>query len=262
MKHLISAVGAAALLLSAPAAVAGSMVAGSKAEPVVEPAPVAPPAPTAPAYDWTGFYAGGYLGGARADIDVIDRDGYNGLDGDGDFDYSTGTGLIGGVQAGYNVQSGNFVYGIEGELGYMDLDGSEQFPDFQDDPLREDDSVAAIEMGAYGSITGRAGYAVDNVLFYAKGGVAAARAEVSYTDPNPLGLTLESGTSAKETMTGWTLGGGVEYGVSQNFTVKAEYMYMDLGDITHTAVDNNGNDRRFKHEVTAHTLKVGANYRF
>lgn len=246
-----------ALALSASVAAAGG-----KMDPIIEPAPVAPPPPTAPAYDWTGFYVGGHLGAGRADIDVIDRDGYNGIDGAGDFDYSTDTGLIGGVQAGYNLQSGNFVYGIEGELGYMDLDGSEQFPDFQGDPARVDDSVAAIEMGAYGTLTGRAGFAADNVLFYAKGGVAAARAEVSYTDPNPTGVVLDSGTSAKETMTGWTLGGGVEYGVSQNFTVKAEYMYMDLGDITHTATTPQGSEFRFKHEVTAHTFKIGANYRF
>lgn len=234
-------------------------IGGTKIEPVMEPEVVEPPA--APAYDWTGFYAGGHIGAGQADVDTRFNP---------EFDYSTDTGLLGGVQAGYNVQQGNFVFGIEAELGYMDLSGSDESEGGSEIrpsagevgseiALPPGTSSASIETGAYGSLTGRAGYAIDNVLLYGKGGIAAARVEVAAT------LRTGSGSgsgSAKETMTGWTVGGGVEYGVSQDFTVKAEYMYMDLGDISHDLEVGGTPVGSATHDVTAHTFKIGANYRF
>jgi outer membrane immunogenic protein len=127
-----------------------------------------------------------------------------------------------------------------------------------------DDSRASIDTDWYVSLTGRIGYAFDNTLLYLKGGVTGVHTEVSFIDTDPTGLTLVSGTSATDTLWGPTIGGGVEYALSRNFTIRAEYMYVNIDDsISHTALGSNGSTYTFKHEIgDMHTAKIGFTYRF
>ena len=154
----------------------------------------APPAPpvadvaTAPAYLWAGGYAGVYGGYKWGETDVTsDDDGWNG-----------------GVYGGYNWQADNFVYGIEGDLGYSGADGG--------------NALASTDQGAEGSLRARIGYDMNPFLVYGTAGVAATNLEV----------TTATG-SEDNTMVGYTVGAGVETFLTENVTARVEYRYSDYG---------------------------------
>lgn len=220
-------------------------------------APVVAPVPVV--FTWTGPYVGLFAGWAWADAELSDKDGYNPT---GTFEYDT-DGFYGGALAGYNYQWNWLVVGIEGELAWMDLDGDEQDPVFDGAVGRDGDSIASIEAGLYGAITARAGVAFDRVLVYGKGGFAFADVDASFTDDNAAGTTLVSGTSQEDWVGGYTIGGGAEVAVTQNITMRGEYMFTDLGDLDHTATDNLGSTFKFEHDLDdIHTVKVGLSYKF
>jgi outer membrane immunogenic protein len=204
-------------------------------------------------YDWTGAYIAAFAGGAWGDVDVDDVNGYNGAVA-GDFDYDA-DGFFGGVLAGYNWQNNRLVFGIEGALGYLGLDDSAQFPPYVGVRL-PGDSRSSIDTDFFASLTGHAGIAAGNLLFYVKGGVAGLDTDVSFIDTDPTGTTLVSGTSASDFMVGWTAGGGLRFGLANGWIVGGEYMYADLGDINVRATDSIGGIFNFNHDVVVHTAKV------
>jgi outer membrane immunogenic protein len=208
---------------------------------------------------WSGFYAGIHGGGAWADIEVTHVDFYNS---DGSFSFDD-NGFFGGGQIGYNWQHGSIVYGVEAELGSMGFDIKKQDPNFFDAPPNPElDSIARFETGFYGALTGRLGLAADNWLFYAKGGAAFVNAKASYTDDNAGGDLLVDGTSKSETLGGWVVGGGVEYALSGNWSVKAEYLHFDFADVTVNATGDSGDHFDFKFDSQVDTVKAGINYKF
>jgi outer membrane immunogenic protein len=111
------------------------------------------------------------------------------------------------------------------------------------------------EIDYLGSITGRLGYAVDRVLFYAKGGVGFTRLEI--TDI-PLGGGFNA--SGEESMAGWTLGGGVEYALNDNWTLKGEYQFYRFS--ADVALDNPALFRTYDDDFDIHAVKIGFNYKF
>jgi opacity protein-like surface antigen len=112
-------------------------------------------------------------------------------------------GLIGGGQVGYNFQFHRLVMGIEGDISLTDWDGGSR------------------DINWFGTMRGRLGYAWERVMPYVTGGLAIAG--VDFNTPFV--------GSSSETMTGWTLGGGVEVAVSDNVSVRGEYLHFDLSDI-------------------------------
>ncbi|MBA3446570.1 MAG: porin family protein, partial [Pseudaminobacter sp.] len=208
--------------------------------------------PIASVYDWSGAYIGVFAGGGRGNADVFDLDVYNDT---GLTQSSDPSGFFGGAYAGYNWQFNSIVAGVEAELGYLGLDDSAQFPGFIG-VRSPTDSLATIDTDFYASLTARLGYAFDNILIYAKGGVAGLNTEVSYIDNDPIGTTLVSGTSESDFLIGYTVGGGVEVGINQNWRLKGEYMFADFGDISHTATASGGGQFAFSHELDeVHTAK-------
>jgi outer membrane immunogenic protein len=168
-------------------------------------APVIMPPPVL--YNWSGFYVGGHLGGAWTSANWTDP--VSGLS-----DNPTGTGFMGGGQVGFNYQTGPWVLGIEGDFSGTSLGAS-------------DTDVAGFthSTSTYwtSTVTGRVGYAVNRLLFYAKGGVAFANERDTIT--GPLGAT-STGTT---TPVGWTAGGGVEYALDHNWSARIEYDYLGFG---------------------------------
>jgi outer membrane immunogenic protein len=156
-------------------------------------APPAPPAAApivvAPATSWSGVYVGAFGG-------------YNW----GRFDSSAGNveanGWSGGVFAGYNLQNGPVVYGVEGDVGYSGVEGSL--------------GGVTARQNAFGSVRGRIGYAFDPVLVYGTAGLAATRAEV--TD----GIVTDANTHL-----GWTVGAGADALLTDNIFGRVEYRYTD-----------------------------------
>jgi outer membrane immunogenic protein len=171
------------------------------------PAPMAPVVYAPQAYNWSGFYIGGNIGGGFADSSWSDpfSGGYNRFDKGG---------FIGGGQIGVNAQFNWLVVGVEGDFDWTGLtsSGSDSFRNAINNKT-EWTSTA----------TGRIGAAFDRLLVYGKGGVAFAHDNSSLSDV--FGATA----STSMTRTGWTAGAGLEYALDRNWSTKLEYDYLGFG---------------------------------
>src|SRR5262249_2688253 len=147
-------------------------------------------------------------------------------------------GVVGGGQAGFNWQAAPFwVLGIE-----ADLQASGQ----RDDLTCIQNCLTAtaftspngtrVEQGLnrFGTLRGRAGWTNGPALFYLTGGLAFGELQTDVTTQQQVGTPVLFGFS--DTKTGWTVGGGLEYRLAGNWTAKAEYLYMDLGSLSHSFV--------------------------
>jgi opacity protein-like surface antigen len=189
--------------------------------PALAKAPIykAPPAPAA--YNWNGFYIGAYLGAdwGHTSWNFVDT----GAAIDPHF-----AGLLGGGEIGYNYQVGKWVLGVEGDIGSTNARGAQPCPTgfFYN---------CEINSNWLSTATARVGYAYwDRLLTYVKAGavIAQDRAEiVCDTGSRPTGGIVDGcpSQSDSKTRTGWTIGWGTEFGLTQNLSVKSETMYFDLG---------------------------------
>jgi outer membrane immunogenic protein len=205
-----------------------------KSEPMYEP-------PPPPAFTWTGVYIGGQVGyqwGNTSPTAFGPGGAVAGLPGTGE------SGIVGGAHVGYNLQVSQFVFGLEG-----DVDGS-SYNGGNGTGLVAYSTREPIEA----SIRGRIGYAWDRVLFYGTGGAAFGDFHDLYTGPG--------GTdSIWTTRVGWTAGGGVEYAITNNWSVRAEYRYSDFGRITEPlAVSLPGTS--VSRRETDNRVQVGFSYKF
>ncbi len=172
-----------------------------------------------PVFSWTGFYIGanaGYAWGSGTGA----ADAY-GLNPDG---------WLGGGQVGYNYQfQNNVLVGLEADVDAANISSSS--------------GLASSKLDYFGTVRARLGYAFDRVLPYVTGGLAWGNNKIT-------GL----GYSQSNTSTGWTAGAGVEYALTNNWTAKAEYLYMDLGKSGFDSIGDAG--------LTASTARLGVNYKF
>ena len=175
----------------------------------------APPFMPAPAFSWTGFYLGGAVGYAWGNDHLLEYLTAGGAFTGFEQRYGT-SGALGGVFGGANYQFGHMVVGVEGGIEAANLRGG------WSDPLVG--GAGNTVLNWQGSVRGRLGYAADSVLFYGTGGVAFGNLSHTYT--NQLTGIAETTSSMR---TGWTVGAGVEYAVTQNMLLRAEYRYTDYG---------------------------------
>jgi outer membrane immunogenic protein len=182
-----------------------------------------------PVFNWTGFYLGinGGGGWGRSQWDGIDK-----------FDVSGG--LIGGT-IGYNWQWGQAVVGVEGDIDWSGIRGS---------------TTTLCGPGCetrnhwLATVRGRVGYAFDRFLPYLTAGLA-----VGDIRANVAGFPGGSITTA-----GWTVGGGLEVGIVSNVSVKAEYLFVDLGNFNcgfNCGLGANGNVSFY-----SNIFRAGLNVRF
>jgi outer membrane immunogenic protein len=167
------------------------------------------------AYSWAGPYLGVNLGYSWGSVDN---------------NPTKPSGFEGGIQAGYNWQTGPWVFGVEGDLqanGAADTFAPWQFSN----PW-------------FGTARGRVGYAVNNILFYGTGGLAFGELR---------GETF--GLSESHTTAGWTAGLGAEVGLAPNWSAKIEYLYVDLAD-AHFSITGVSNGYQFG------MVRAGLNYHF
>ncbi len=206
----------------------------------------------APAFNWTGFYVGGHVGwGWQRSSYLAGVNGTAFLDyAAGDRFAANGSGFIGGVQVGYNWQAAsNFVFGVEASLSGTSI--SRSFTP----ALGAADDVYRASLPIYGTLTGRLGVAADRALFYVKGGLAAGSVRHAISDVVPANVGAYTTTS---TRVGWTLGAGLEYAFTPNWTAGLEYNYVDLGRFT--AGSGAGDSIRVATQV--HTVTLKLNYLF
>jgi outer membrane immunogenic protein len=192
----------------------------------------APMAQAAP-FQFAGFYAGGHFG--YMDVDA-DFDGGGNLSNDG---------TMGGLQAGYNVVSGNFMWGVETDVSLTsaDPDGTCPF---------NSSLSCKIDVRQMATLRPRIGYAVDNFLIYATGGVAGTRFKLKSRDAGGAQVSKR-----KTGLFGWTVGAGVEYMIGDMVGVKVEYRYQQFGDFDEFKGPD-GNEIDFD----MHTVMGGVNFHF
>jgi opacity protein-like surface antigen len=248
------------------------VAAASGKSPMYTKAPVVAVAP----FTWTGFYVGGFVGGARAAGDVTATEiapgpgffgAYNFLG--STVTYGLGSSVIAGSTVGWNQQFGWLVAGLEGEVGFMRLRGTGGLPN---PPLLIDTFSATRTADWYGVIAGRLGVAFDHALFYAKGGAAFVGISSSVTDfciTAPCGGAFVGANGGSSIRPTWTAGGGLEYAFTNNWTVKAEYLYLATEQSyvasgpANTVVGFPPQNFNWNHDVPGiHTGKVGINYKF
>ncbi len=210
-------------------------------------------------YNWGGFYVGALAGYADSDVKVSDIN-FEGQPADLPFSVKMTGGQFGGV-AGYNAQNGNLVYGLEGDLSYGNVHGS-------DSTYLNVDGVnfsSETEMKVFGSARMKVGYALDKVLIYGTGGLAFGSVEGTVHDHYYATVVTTQDTLS---MFGWALGGGAEFAFNNQFSLKAEYLYYDLGsmsmsmDQVSAGYSGGLNSMTAKTDVTGSIVRVGLNYRF
>jgi outer membrane immunogenic protein len=213
------------------------------ADVVIDQAPM-PEAPIAAAYDWTGGYIGVNAGGGFGEFKHPATG--PGVPGGSFLDVSAG-GFLGGVQAGYNWQSGQMIYGVEADFQASSVDAEVS------NLFIGGGTLLKTKVDWFGTLRARIGYTpVDRFMVYGTGGLAYGRVKTE-TLIGPAG-----GISSSDTKAGWTVGGGAEYAVNTNWTIKTEYLYTDLGK---SDVYSAGGTT-LENDVAFHTVRVGLNYKF
>ena len=237
------------------------------------PVKAAPLAPVPAAYNWTGFYLGANFG-------------YGWGRGDTTFDPLptaaifvnlapttlglTPRGALGGLQLGYNWQTGMMVFGVETDFQWSGMDASvTQAPIIQNNgtPFPGAGFLTASERTDwFGTLRARFGVTpVDRLLLYVTGGLAYGHVKYSAdTDFRPVG-TENYPASVSKTRAGWTVGAGAEWAFMPHWSLKAEYLYYDLGNESVTvnpAIPLPPFQVHYQWETRASVARVGVNYKF
>ncbi len=292
MKRLL--LGTMAILATAGAGSALAADLPLKAPPIVVPI----------AFSWTGFYVGGNAGYSwgRASTDLTETEivtatistlagtpiasatatsVFTGSD------RARLNGALGGLQAGYNWQTDRWVWGIEGDLqitgergGVLICPTTPGTPPPVCPSLGTVYGTANYSLPWFGTLRGRTGIAWDRALLYLTGGLAVGQVKADYTDAffGGLGIGFPPAVGSRSlTRFGWVVGAGIEGAVAENWSVKLEYLHVDLGSFDNAVASNGGfsavlGDFRttlaitlnsaFHTRVTDDILRVGLNYRF
>jgi len=217
-----------------------------------QPAPVQAPAvyvPTvAPVYNWGGIYVGinGGWGWGNTSWSVPATVAFPALSSS----LNDNGGVVGGT-VGANFQTGEFVFGVEGDWDYSGINTGTT------------STVCAVSGSCQtgnnwiATLRGRVGYAADRVLFFGTAGGAFADMQ-----------TTLNGAQSTKTQAGWTAGAGVEWAFADNWTAKAEYLYVDLGNVNATCStgfctsNNGGNPVPINVSLTENLFRVGVNFKF
>jgi outer membrane immunogenic protein len=186
------------------------------------------PMASASPFEFAGFYAGAHAGYSASEADLSGGD-------------LKDNGLMGGIQAGYNFIDGNFMYGLETDISLTGAD--------PDNPCPGNPGLGCeLESGPMATLRARAGYAVDNWMIYATGGMAASRFE----------LDTDTTNGDNEGMFGWTVGAGAEYLLGDIVGLKLEYRYLQFGDFDDGPEDLTGANI----DVDTHVIMGGINFHF
>src|SRR5262245_12688310 len=268
LRTLISAAAAGSLIVLAPAHGADMPIAKARVA-----APVA-------VWNWTGFYVGGHVGGGWGDADLalVPGPGWAAAANattpqwliDNGSPRLSSSGVLGGVQAGFNVQNANWVWGVEADISATNIKASRNtgvlippaITTLANRSFNERD-----ELNWLATFRGRLGYATQQWLLYITGGAAVGErsfSQIIQVEPPP-GFNNNRG-STRTTRVGWTAGAGVEYLLARNWSIKGEYLYVDLGRVNVLSDSDTfpgfGLTVNTSSRLTLHTARVGLNYKF
>ena len=237
----------------------------------LRPAPVPVKAAPVAVFDWSGFYlgfnAGGGWGTNETTANSITFKGQAVNLNELAAANNSLNGVIAGGQVGYQYQFAGIpiVVGLEGDFDWSGIEGK--------GPCAQSVLVNCSETDKLkwtADLTGRAGYAFGPFLPYFKGGIAWG--DWSHDARVPVG-NLNGGNdfidgSLDKVRTGWLLGAGLEYGITDHISAKLEYNFLDFGstseNVSFSGPSLGGQtgsiNASFKDQV--HVFKGGVNYRF
>ena len=221
-----------------------------------------------PAANWAGFYLGGNIGSGTG----RDRSALNvgGVGGTTELFNLSPDGINGGIQAGYNWQAANVVFGLEADIQGSSQRDNRACVQFCANPPVPTYAAYDATLPWFGTVRGRVGYSVGRTLFYATGGYAYSSVKTKIVADTGFGATA---VSLSQTKGGWTVGGGIETPVTflasllgNNWTSKTEYLYVNLASSANAfpipgpvatiipAISSTG--------VQEHIFRTGLNYHF
>jgi outer membrane immunogenic protein len=198
-----------------------------------------------PSYNWTGFYIGLNAGYGWNDDRNVAISGSPLITGaqPNFIPFALGLrpeGWLAGGTIGYNYQfGGRGVVGIEADFAWADIEDSNfiDLPPGAVPPLR---TSVSEKIDFFGTVRGRLGMTFDRLLVYGTGGLAYANVkQFGNVDEFFPGFGRQFIANSSDLRYGWTVGGGAEWAVSKNWSVKAEYLYYDLGANTITGAQTN-----------------------
>ena len=237
---LVAAAGVLAIMAVAPANAADIVLPQVSKERPLRPLPP----PVVPAYNWTGLYIGGNLGGgwARADFANTATGTAGGvpLPTNTNSGTATASGLIGGGQIGFNYEfPANWLLGIEADIDAANITGSASGCVATAAGVVGSCATNSIRFQDFGTVRGRFGYAFNNVLLYGTGGWAYGERNTTSTVTCvgagcPVGPSLPfvfNSPSVSTFLSGWTAGAGVEWGFLPNWTLRAEYLHLQFNGV-------------------------------
>ncbi len=201
------------------------------------PAPVAPVAYAPPVYNWSGFYIGGHIGGGFENSTWTDPI-------TGASASFSDSGFLGGAQVGVNTQFNWLVVGLEGDFSWTSL--------IKGTSTDTAGNIMTTSPQWTSTVTGRVGAAFDRLLVYGKGGLALAEDESTFTPVGGAAITDDL------TRVGWTAGAGLEYALTDNWALRAEYDYLGFG----TKQLNFGAAGSTNADLNVQEVKAGFDYKF
>ena len=197
--------------------------------------------------DWSGPYVGAFIDGITetGTYDVVCAPACG-----AGLREMNGFGWNAGALIGWNYQMDSFVMGIEGDWAFGGNVAQNHEPAEMTD----------LDFNSIATICARLGWALDDTLIYAKGGVAFVDSTFSTTDfPTLSGFATEDSAW----LTGWVIGGGMEHGFSDRLTGRLEYTYMSLPDASYTFDDGLGNTADITQSFDGiHTIRAALAYNF
>jgi opacity protein-like surface antigen len=193
----------------------------------------APPSNTLiapPPYNWSGFYVGANFGGGwtSGNLNIPGNNFYGGI-----------SELIGGVQAGYNVQAGSLLFGVEGDFDWASFDH----------PLLPAPTLGSVSQHWISTVAGRVGIVHDRWLVFGKLGGGWVHSTALLNLPG-------ASWNGSNTDAGWLIGGGIEYGFKSHWTLKLEYDYLTQSNWMSTTAPPVSLSRDVQ------MVKAGINYKF
>jgi outer membrane immunogenic protein len=229
-------------------------------------------APPPAGFDWTGLYIGGHVGGGWATNEFSDSffPTGNTLP---ELQKTNSSGFLGGVQGGANYQIGRLVLGTDFDFSWASINGrntaSYGLNSFAP-PAFDHSQTLGADTDWIGTATTRLGVARNNWLLYSKAGVAWGHTNYTENNTNVVtGFDQFDGTGSK-TLTGWTVGTGIEWAFAYNWTAKLEYDYIDFGSNIIGISGTRDPGQPFAHpqsfttvnDQTISEVKFGVNYKF
>jgi outer membrane immunogenic protein len=229
-------------------------------------------------HNWSGLYLGGHVGYLDADASVDLSHTTGAIIYSDPFDPSTrdldsGSSWLGGFQVGANHQRGNLVIGVEADASWTDVEADGRFTTIDTGPCAPNSCTQwdiNTSISALGTVRGRLGLAWGQALLYGTGGLAWAMTDTEQKSHHNGPTFPDAGgvVSGDSSHIGYVVGGGLEWALSPRWSIKGEYLYVDLGEADYhlTGTTTPGGTtpwaEGFSQDLTLQTARFGINYKF